>query len=87
MHCGHSEKLPCTVLAPALPYDAMGHHHPTEEAQRSKGTATLRTPPGGEEEERRRRTEETKSRKGGTREVGWHACFGKMHVACFIAWS
>lgn len=73
VHCGHSEKLPCTVLAPALPDDALGHHHLTEEAPRSKGTATLHSPARGKEEEGGRRTEETKSRTGGLREVSQHA--------------
>lgn len=70
MHCCHSEKLPCTVLASALPDDALGHHHPTEEAQRAKGTTTLHSTSRGEEEEgRRRRREETTRRAGGTGEV------------------
>lgn len=80
VHCGHSEKLPCTVLAPALSDDALGHHHLTEEAPRSKGTATLRSPARGEEEARGRRTEETKSRTGGLREVRKHASFSVIHL-------
>lgn len=69
MHCCHSEKLPCTVLAPAFPDNALGHHHPTEEAQRAKGTTALHSPSRGEEKEGRR-GKETKRRTGGTREVG-----------------
>lgn len=79
MHCCHSEKLPCTVLAATFPDDALGHHHPAEEAQRAKGTTALHSPFRGEEEEGRRR-EEKKRRAGSAREVG-------SSVACIINYT
>lgn len=84
MHCCHSEKLPCAVLASALPDDTLGYHHPTEEAQRAKGTTALHSTSRGEEEEGRRRREETTRRARGTGEVSSSIAFIIISTFMFL---